>query len=89
MKKVIKKIAKIGKLIFGYGMMITLFVGGLTFFGYLAAIIVGGDSAAMICDFLYNKIIPIIVYATNILIIWGIICMYLDGEKALTTSKRK
>ena len=84
-----KKISEICKLVFGYGIMIILFAGGLTFFGYVAALIIGGDTAAMICEVIYKKIIPVIIYATNILIVLGLLTMYLAGEKALTTSKKK
>jgi len=89
MKAMMKKISEICKLVFGYGIMIVLFAGGLTFFGYLAALIVGGDAAVVICDVIYKKIVPVIIYATNILIIMGLLTMYLAGEKALTTSKKK
>lgn len=88
MKKTLKKIADIGKLIFGYGIMITLFLGGLTFFGYVAALIIGGDTATAICTFLYKTLIPINTYATSILVLLGIICMYFAGEKALTPDKK-
>ena len=89
MKAIMKKISEICKLVFGYGIMIILFAGGLTFFGYVAALIIGGDTAAMICEVIYKKIIPVIIYATNILIVLGLLTMYLAGEKALTTSKKK
>ena len=80
----LKKISDICKLIFGYGIMIVLFAGGLTFFGYLAALIIGGETAALICFVIYKKIIPVIVYATSCLILFGLLSMYLAGEKALT-----
>lgn len=89
MKAMMKKISEICKLVFGYGIMIVLFAGGLTFFGYLAALIMGGDAAVMICEVIYKKIIPVIVYATNLLIVMGLLSMYLAGEKALTTDKAK
>ena len=89
MKAIMKKISEICKLVFGYGIMIILFAGGLTFFGYVAALIIGGDTAAMICEAIYKKIVPVIIYATNILIVLGLLTMYLAGEKALTTSKKK
>ena len=57
MKETFKKISGVCKLIFGYGIMISLFAGGLTFFGYLAALIIGGNVAALICAFIYKKII--------------------------------
>ena len=52
MKNVLNKISKVLSTIFGCGILIALFVGGLTFFGYLFALIIGGDTAAVICDFI-------------------------------------
>ena len=89
MKEKMKKISDVLKLVFGYGIMITLFVGGLTFVGYLAASVIGGDTAALICKIIYKNIIPVMIYATTVLVIFGLITMYLAGEKALTPSKRK
>ena len=43
-------------MIFGYGIMLVLFSGGLTFFGYMTALIVGGEMAANICRWLYLEI---------------------------------
>lgn len=88
MKEKLKKLSDIGKLIFGYGMMVTLFLGGLTFFGYVAALLIGGDTATAICTFLYKVLIPIITYATSILVLFALVCMYLAGEKALTPDKK-
>ena len=87
MKETLKKISDVGKMIFGYGIMIVLFVGGLTFFGYLAAIIIGGETATAICTFIYKQIIPVIIYASTVLILFGLLCMYLAGETALTPGK--
>ena len=53
MKKVFEKIADMIKIIFGYGIMICLLVGGLTFFGYLIALCIGGDAAGVICMVIY------------------------------------
>ena len=58
MKEICKKISAVLKTIFGYGIMICLFAGGLTFFGYLAALIIGGETATAICVFIYKTIIP-------------------------------
>lgn len=88
MKEIMKKIADKLKLIFGYSIMITLFVGGLTFFGYLAALIIGGDIAAAICVFIYKKIIPVMIYVSTVTVLFGLLAMYLAGEKSLTPSKR-
>lgn len=88
MKEKMKKISDKLKVVFGYGIMLTLFVGGLTFFGYLAALIIGGDTAVLICEFIYKKIIPVMIYTSTIMVLFGLLTMYLAGEKALTPSKR-
>ena len=84
MKETCKKIASVCKLIFGYGIMIVLFAGGLTFFGYLLALLIGGDTATAICTWIYKSFIPVIIYASTLLILFGLATMYLAGEKALT-----
>ena len=89
MKEIMKKIADKLKLIFGYSIMITLFVGGLTFFGYLAALIIGGDVATAICTVIYKNIVPVIIYASVIMVLLGLLAMYLNGEVALTSNKSK
>ena len=89
MKEKIKKIAGVCKLIFGYGIMIVLFAGGLTFFGYVLALIIGGDTAAAICAWISGKCTPVIIYASTVLILFGLLSMYLAGEKALTPDKKK
>ncbi len=89
MKNVCKKIAAVLKTIFGYGIMISLFGGGLTFFGYVAALIIGGDTAAAICAFIKDTILPVIIYISTIMVVLGLVAMYLDGEKALTADKKK
>ena len=88
MKAVMKKISEIMKLIFGYGIMICLFAGGLTFLGYLAALIIGGDTAAQICHVIYKLIVPWIIRLSTVMVVLGLIAMYFSGELALTAKKR-
>lgn len=88
MKKFLKKISSIVKIIFGYGIMICLFAGGLTFFGYLAALIIGGPVASAICTVIYKTIFPVIIYISSILVLVGLLVMYLNGEMALTAKKK-
>ena len=89
MKEVLLKISNVLKTIFGYGIMISLFAGGLTFFGYLAALIIGGSTATAICTVLYKTIIPIIIYISTVMVLLGLLAMYLAGETALTPDKKK
>jgi len=84
-----KKFTEFCKLVFGYGIMISLFAGGLTFFAYLVALIVGGDTAALICDITYKQVVPVIVKTSTIMILLGLACMYMSGEKSLTPSEKK
>ena len=87
MKEICKKISGVLRVVFGYGIMISLLVGGLTFFGYIAALIIGGDTAAIICEVIYKTIIPIIIKAATICVLLGLVVMYLNGEMALTSNK--
>ena len=88
MKETCKKISAVLKTIFGCGIMICLFAGGLTFFGYMAALIIGGETATVICTVIYKTIIPYIIKGSTFLILLGLVAMYLNGEMALTTSKK-
>lgn len=87
MKEKLKKVSDVFKLIFGYGIEIVLFAGGLTFFGYVVALIIGGETATNICTWIYKSFIPVIIKASTILILFGLLTMYLAGEKALTPDK--
>ena len=87
-KEKIKTMAMKLKIVFGYGIMITLFVGGLSFFGYLIALFIGGNIAILICDVIYKHIMPVIIKGSTIMVLFGLLTMYLSGEKALTPSKR-
>ena len=89
MKESWKKVINVLKLIFGYGIMIVLFLGGLTFFGYIAALIIGGETATAMCTWIYKSFVPILIEVTTILILFGLLTMYLAGEKALTPHKKE
>ncbi len=88
MKETLKKISNVCKLIFGYGIMIVLFAGGLTFFGYVAALLIGGETATNICTWIYKTFVPVMIKTSTILILFGLLTMYLAGEKALTPGKK-
>ena len=87
MKESLKKISNVFKIIFGYGIEIVLFEGGLTFFGYVIALIIGGETALNICTWIYKSFIPVIIKASTILILFGLLTMYMAGEKALTPDR--
>ncbi len=89
MKQVCQKISAFLKTVFGWGVFVCLIGGGLTFFGYLVALIVGGEHAALVCTVLYKNVIPVLVYASTILVLLGLVAMYLSGEMALTAGEKK
>ena len=89
MKKVLQKTADVLGWIFGYGIMISLFVGGLSFLGYLVALVVGGETAGTICDLIYKTIYPKLVLGTSIIVLVGLVSMYLKGQSALSAGKNK
>ena len=88
-KNICKKISDVLSKVFAMGTLLSLFVGGLTFFGYLAALIIGGETAALICDFLYKTILPLCIKTSTIMVLLGLVIMYLRGEVALTSDKKK
>ena len=88
MKETLLKLSAALKKFFGYGILTTLFLGGFTFFAYVIAVIVGGETAVWICDVVNNKMIPVLIYVTNICVALGLVAMYLAGETALTTKKK-
>ena len=63
--------------VYGFGIMIALFIGGLSFLGYLYALYAGGDTAAAICTFIYKTVYPELVYWTSWIVLFGIVRSYL------------
>ncbi len=84
-----KKLSDILKTIFGYGIMLSLFGGGVTFFGYVVALCIGGSVAESICVFIYKQFLPIMIYISTIMILLGLVSMYIAGELALTPDNKK
>lgn len=89
MKEICKKISAVLKTVFGYGIMLCLFAGGLTFFGYLAALVIGGETAAVICAVIYKTVLPYIIKISTVMVLLGLVAMYLNGEMALTSNRKK
>ncbi len=88
-KEICAKISDALSKVFAVGTLLSLFVGGLTFFGYIAALIIGGDAAASICDFMYKSVLPVCIKTSTIMVLLGLVIMYLRGEVALTSDKKK
>lgn len=89
MKTFVEKITKIIQFVFGYGVLLVLFVGGFSALGYLAAIIIGGDTAVAICDFIYKTLYPVLVNFSTGLIFLGLIKLYLGKDASFGLAKKK
>ena len=85
--KKLEKPTKICKIVFGYGIMLSLLVGALTFFGYVFAICIGGELATQICSFIKDRIIPLVTYTSTVMVLFGLLIMYMSGQVALTAKK--
>ena len=89
MKEFRKKLANILAYIYGIGITVALFAGAVSFLGYCAAIIIGGPTAALICDFIYKKAYPILFYISSGSVLLGLVKMYVAGEKTMVPNKKK
>ena len=76
------------KTIFGYGMLAALAVTVCMLIGFAVAFVIGGDTAALISEFIYKKVVPVLIYATSILVLFGLLAMYFGGEAALSSSNK-
>lgn len=86
MKKILTVLTKILDKIYSIGILVCLFGGGLTFFGFLAAFIIGGETATEICVYIQNQIFKWLIYGGNVIICLGLVNMYLKKQKSLTVS---
>lgn len=84
-----KKIANIIEYIYGTGILIALFAGGLSCFGYIAALIIGGETATNICVFIYKQLYPVLFTFSSCIALLGLLKMYISGEKSMVPNKLK
>lgn len=86
MKTFLKKLIAILDKVYGYGIVACLFVGGFMFLGFLAAFIIGGETATTICVFVQKKVFGVLIYGGNIIVCLGLLNMYLKKQKSLTVT---
>jgi len=82
-----KKAAEITSLLFGFGVYICLFAGGLAAVGYIVALIIGGGAGGSGYDlarFIQRTYLPFIFRLASASVMIGLLSMYLSGQKALT-----
>lgn len=75
--------------IFGFGIYVVLFAGGLAFFGFLIAIMIGGANGESLAKAINIKYFPLIIQISSATIGVGLISMYLGNEQALSLAADK
>ena len=89
MKTFRNKLATILAYIYATGIALALFAGALSFLGYVAAIIIGGETATQICVFIYKKVYPVLFYISSGSVLLGLVKMYVAGEKTMVPNQKK
>ena len=87
MKKTVERLAAGLQALFGWGIFVSLFAGGLSFVGYGLALVLGGAAAQGICRFIYTVMYPVLVQVSTVSVVIGLVGMYLRGETALSARK--
>lgn len=78
---------RIGKFflkIFSIGVLLTLFAGGITIIGFIAALIIGGETATDICVFIHKEYFPWVIRICSVSVTFGLVGMYINKNKALS-----
>ena len=82
-----KKIFKALNNIYGVLMFTSFFAGFLPIVPFIIAIIVGGDFAANVCNFLYNQYYPWVIILGCVAIVIGLVAMYIGKLEGLSVKK--
>ena len=82
-----KKIFDILNNIYGILMFTSFFAGFLPIVPFIIAIIVGGDFAATVCNFIYKQYYPWVIVLGCIAIVVGLIAMYIGKLEGLSVKK--
>ena len=75
-----KKVVTVFEYSIGIALAVCLFVGGLGFFGYMAAFCIGGDTAVQICDWLYNDFYKALIIISTITTLVSFVLLYVRGD---------
>ena len=72
-----KKISQVLLTLFAIGVLLTLFAGALAFFGFVAALMIGGETATALCVFIHKTYFPDVIQLCSISVAFGLAGMYL------------
>lgn len=80
MKNFIKKLSSVLETGIGIALALCLFLGALGFLGFVAAFIIGGDTAGIICDWVYNVYYAFLIKLSTITTLFTFVLLYLKGS---------
>ena len=83
-----KKVAEIMGYIYGTGILLAFLAGTLSVVGYVVAFAIGGTTATEICVFIYKEFYPILFSFSSIVVLFGLVKMYVAGEKSLVPKRK-
>ena len=84
-----EKIISILKKIFSSVIAVCMAAALLVFFAFIAAMVMGGEKAALICAALKAYVLPAMYYINAVLALIGVAAVYLTGEKVYTMGTGK
>lgn len=86
------KFGKILDNVFAWGIYAALVLGGLAFFGFLVALVIGGGADSFsqsLAAFIQKKYFPVVIRLSAITIGIGLISMYVNKVTALSIKSEK
>ena len=84
-----KKCSQILYQLFGWGAYISIFAGAACFFGFVIALILGGETGAAMAVTIKGTCFPMIIKLTSVSVGLGLVGMYLGREQALSMTADK
>ena len=84
-----KKLSEIILKIFAVGIVVSLFAGGASLLGYIIALLIGGETATLLCTFVFKTYLPWVIKFPSIFTGLGLVGMYLTKQKSLTSSSNE
>jgi len=84
-----RKFSDICLTIFAAGILLCLFAGGVSALGYIAALIIGGETATALCVWIHKTYFPVVIRTTALMAAIGLLGMYFGKIKAFVLNEKK
>lgn len=84
-----EKIVNVLNKIYGVLIAVSLFASILSLIPFAIALIIGGNTAELICKFIYNDYYPYVIVCASAAVIIGLITMYINKHDFSVGGKKK